>query len=89
MKIILFFLLSSTFLFAQEKNDTINSEIKANILKSYYQMNVVVKNENSFVELQNELQTRGKIYSKEQYKISIGESVNKLIGSFVQEYVKK
>ena len=89
MKIILFFLLSSTFLFAQEKNDTINSEIKANILKSYYQMNVVVKNENSFVELQNELQARGKIYSKEQYKISIGESVNKLIGSFVQEYVKK
>ena len=89
MKIILFFLLSSTFLFAQEKNDTINSEIKANILKSYYQMNVVVKNENSFVELQNELQTRGKIFRKEQYKISIGESVNKLIGSFVQEYVKK
>ena len=89
MKIILFFLLSSTFLFAQEKNDTINSEIKANILKSYYQMNAVVKNENSFVELQNELQTRGKIFRKEQYKISIGESVNKLIGSFVQEYVKK
>ncbi len=85
----LIYLLFPTFLFAQEKNDTINSEIKANILKSYYQMNAVVKNENSFVELQNELQTRGKIFRKEQYKISIGESVNKLIGSFVQEYVKK
>ena len=58
MKPLLFFIFPIA-LFAQIKSDSVNADVKSSLLRSYYQMNSIVKEEQRFTQLDNEFKSLG------------------------------